>query len=298
MSKELAITNFQEMQDMAKVFIQSGMFPDVKTQSQAIVKILAGKELGLGPFAAMRGVDIIKGKAAPNSSCIANLIKKSGKYDYRIKKMTDEVCVIEFLQDKESIGESSFSMSDAKKAGLSGGNYSKYPRNMLFARALTNGARWYCADVFAGAIYTQEEAQEIEEQEEIHAELEAIDNAAAEDEARMRAANSERMKSEKLERALETGEYIMEFGSKKGQPISKVDNGIFLKKHLDKYMPDMSEYAIHAIEARMNELREEYKEKLAAKKEEELAALARDEKLRHDIEMEKALGDPDQDLDY
>ena len=30
---------------------------------------------------------------------------------------------------------------------------------MLFARALTNGARWFCADAFTGAVYTPEELQ-------------------------------------------------------------------------------------------------------------------------------------------
>jgi hypothetical protein len=39
---------------------------------------------------------------------------------------------------------------DAKEAGLTGGNndmYKKYSRNMLFARALTNGMRWYTPDL-------------------------------------------------------------------------------------------------------------------------------------------------------
>ena len=33
----------------------------------------------------------------------------------------------------------------------------KFARNMLYARCLTNGARWYCPDVYAGGIYTPEE---------------------------------------------------------------------------------------------------------------------------------------------
>ena len=38
-----------------------------------------------------------------------------------------------------------------------GSPWEKYPRNMVFARALTNGARWYCPDVFNGPIYTPDE---------------------------------------------------------------------------------------------------------------------------------------------
>ena len=34
----------------------------------------------------------------------------------------------------------------------------KFPRNMLFARAISNGARWYCPDLFNGnAVYVPEE---------------------------------------------------------------------------------------------------------------------------------------------
>ena len=33
----------------------------------------------------------------------------------------------------------------------------KWPKNMLFARALSNGAKWYCPDVFTTGIYTPDE---------------------------------------------------------------------------------------------------------------------------------------------
>jgi hypothetical protein len=60
----------------------------------------------------------------------------------------------------QTIGVSSFTMEDAKRAGLSGGdNWKKYPRNMLFARAMSNGAKWYCPDVFGGPVYTPDELE-------------------------------------------------------------------------------------------------------------------------------------------
>jgi DUF1365 family protein len=39
--------------------MKSGLFPDVKTASQAVVKILCGKELGLSPFQSMKDLYII-----------------------------------------------------------------------------------------------------------------------------------------------------------------------------------------------------------------------------------------------
>lgn len=34
---------------------------------------------------------------------------------------------------------------------------------MLFARAISNGVKWYCPDVFAGPVYVPEEMQEVTE---------------------------------------------------------------------------------------------------------------------------------------
>ena len=40
---------------------------------------------------------------------------------------------------------------------VNGANWKNYPRNMLFARAMTNGARWFCPDVYCG--YAEEELE-------------------------------------------------------------------------------------------------------------------------------------------
>ena len=41
-------------------------------------------------------------------------------------------------------------------------NYKNYPRNMYFARALSNACRWYCPEVIQG-YYTVEELQDLNE---------------------------------------------------------------------------------------------------------------------------------------
>jgi hypothetical protein len=73
--------------------------------------------------------------------------------------MTAQRCEIEFRErngDKwEIIGSSEFTAQDARAAGTK--NMDKYARNMLFARAMSNGARWYCPDIFGGPVYTPEE---------------------------------------------------------------------------------------------------------------------------------------------
>ena len=87
MTKELA-----ETMTLGDIFVQSGMFTDIKSQAQAVVKILAGRELGLSPLESMTNIYIVNGKVALQAKVIAALIKKSGKYDYRIDKQSNEEC--------------------------------------------------------------------------------------------------------------------------------------------------------------------------------------------------------------
>lgn len=147
--------------EIAYTFVQSGYFRDARSASQAMTKILAGQELGFGPMASMQGVYIVEGKGTPSLSAnlIAAAVKRTGKYNYRIREHTNDCCRIEFFEAGESVGCSEFSMADAAAAGLANkGVWKAYPRNMLFARAISNGARWYCAEVFGGnVVYTPEE---------------------------------------------------------------------------------------------------------------------------------------------
>jgi hypothetical protein len=85
------------------------------------------------------------------------MVKSSGKYNYRVTEQTDKVCSIDFYEGAELIGTSTFTIEDAKKAGTK--NTDKFPRNMLFARAMSNGVKWYTPDVFAGPVYVPEEME-------------------------------------------------------------------------------------------------------------------------------------------
>lgn len=159
MSTELITRDeFATIQGLAKTFLGSGLFKDTQSVEAAVVKMMAGRELKMGPFEAMRNINVIQGQVTLTAGCIAARIKGSGKYDYRIVKNEDDCCELEFFQDGKAVGTSKFDKADATAAGLLGKDvWKKYPRNMYFARALTNGARWYCAEVFGGPIYTPEE---------------------------------------------------------------------------------------------------------------------------------------------
>jgi hypothetical protein len=151
-----------ELMNMAKAFAESGMFADTKSAAQAIVKIQAGQEIGIPPFAAMTGIHIIQGKPTIGAGLIASRVKGSGKYDYKVIEASEKVCSIDFYQGATKIGNSTFTIDDAKKALTK--NIDKFPKNMLFARAISNGVKWYCPDVFSGPVYVPEEMPSVTEE--------------------------------------------------------------------------------------------------------------------------------------
>ena len=152
-------TSLEETMSLGDLLAKSGFFPDSRSAAQAVVKVLAGREIGFGPIASMTGINVIQGKVGIGANLIAAAIKRSGKYDYRVKTMTNDRCEIDFRErtgDKwEVIGNSVFTKEDATAAGTK--NMEKFARNMLFARAMSNGARWFTPDIFGGPIYTPEE---------------------------------------------------------------------------------------------------------------------------------------------
>lgn len=170
MTAELAtrnnlINNLGDLREVATVLVTSGYFAmkggsaEVRT-AEMITKVMAGLEMGFKPFAAAKGIHIIQGSPTVGGNLMAAAVKRSAKYDYRIRQMDDTTCKVEFFEriagKLESLGISEFTKADADKAGTQ--NMTKYPRNMLFARAISNGVRWYCPDVFEGvAVYTPEE---------------------------------------------------------------------------------------------------------------------------------------------
>lgn len=159
MTNQLAIREEYDIEKLAGHFVKSGYFQDASDVSKAVVKIQAGREFGFGAFASMTNIYIIQGRPSIGANLMAAAVKNNPRYDYRVRQMDDDACKIEYFQrngDKwESLGVSTFTLADARKAGTK--NLEKFPRNMLFARAMSNGVRWYCPDVFGTAVYTPEE---------------------------------------------------------------------------------------------------------------------------------------------
>lgn len=160
------LQEFELNQRRAKAYAESGWWEGMKL-AQALVKIEAGASLGIPPLLAMNEVHVIDGKPGLGAGACAALVKASGRYDYRIVELTPDKCVIRFYDRGEQLRpDSEFTIEDARTAQLlNKGNWTQYPRNMLFARAMTNGMAWHCPDVAMGRIYIPDElgAEDVEE---------------------------------------------------------------------------------------------------------------------------------------
>lgn len=150
--------------ELGTVLAQSGYFDSARSAAQAVVKILAGRELGFPAIASMTGIHIIEGKPSIGSNLLASAIRDSGKYDYEILEHTDQVCAIRFKRlvngawvNLEPVERITLAEAQAKKWHLSNAGkvkspWEKAPKNMLFARALTNGQKFHCPNLFSGML--------------------------------------------------------------------------------------------------------------------------------------------------
>lgn len=153
---------------LAQHFANSGFFTDATSMSKAVVKIVAGEELGIGPMAAMTGIHIIEGKPCLSANLLGVQVKRSAHYDFRPTEISAQKVVVTFFEDGEKVGTSEFTIEQARQITVKQkGSWIKlaetsrwmnYPQAMLFARALSQGVRMYCPDVTAGTpAYTPEE---------------------------------------------------------------------------------------------------------------------------------------------
>jgi hypothetical protein len=145
---------------LAQHFFDSGFFPDLKSFSQAVVKIVAGEELGIGAMTSMQGIHIIKGKPSMSANLLGVKVKQTERYNFRPVEVDDKHAKIAWFEHGEEVGYTEFTIEQAKKAKLiaKDSGWEKYPEDMLFARALTRGIRRFCPEVTAGSpAYTPEE---------------------------------------------------------------------------------------------------------------------------------------------
>lgn len=135
----------------AAMLLKSGLCPvALKTPESVLFVVLAGRDLGLSPVAALRGLAIIQGKIEVSADLQLGLFhRQGGKSSW--SELSDAVASLTLTAPWLTKPHTSrFTMEDAKRAGIATGNYQKYPKAMLRSRAITQGLKDIGFDATAG----------------------------------------------------------------------------------------------------------------------------------------------------
>lgn len=160
----VSLNSLSEVMQLGDVLARSGFFSDARSAAQAVVKVLAGRELGFASIASMVGIHIIEGKPVVGAHLMASMIKRSGRYDYRILRCDRGACELEFYERRgekwEPLGKTAMTTKEAVETGLAVGkdgktvkaNWARNADDMLFARCISKGYRRFCPDLTGGVL--------------------------------------------------------------------------------------------------------------------------------------------------
>lgn len=157
---------------MSKAAVDSKMYKGIGEQAGVMMIMLAARELGIPPCQAINGgLNIIQGKVEISARMMSALIRKAG-HRIEVKECTEHQCIL--IGKRSDTGEhqtSTFSIIEAQKAGLvkPGGGWTKWPKDMCFARALSRLSRQLFSDVI-GIGYVEGEISQVVEQKNIDVE--------------------------------------------------------------------------------------------------------------------------------
>ncbi len=154
-------SEFDTLLKMMQMLVKSGFLPSaIKTAEQAMAIALKGRELDIPPMQAFSQISVIQGKPSIGAELMLALIyRKYPNAKIDIVENTNLRAEIKACRvGSKAVASFSFSMEDAKRAGLTGkDSWAKYPANMLYWRAVSNMARALFPDCLMGCSHTPEE---------------------------------------------------------------------------------------------------------------------------------------------
>lgn len=163
MSEETRITNvdvseWAVLRQQAEALVASGLLPSsINTWQKAVAIMLLGRELGVGPWAALGNINVIQNKPTISPQLMLALINRSGQLEDMKIEDDGSACTVTLARKGRTPHHYSFSMSDAQSMGLvHKDNWKKQPLIMRQWRAVAGCARVVFADVILG-LYTPEE---------------------------------------------------------------------------------------------------------------------------------------------
>ncbi|UOF79603.1 rect family [Caudoviricetes sp.] len=133
--------SFGEMVSMGDQLVRTGFLPQhLKNGAQVAAVILTGRELGMEPMRAIRSLQLVKGKVTENAdSQLARFKADGGRAQF--KQLDDAAAVLYLKHPNGDEHTETFTIQDARNAGILSDMYKKYPRAMLRSRAITAGLK-------------------------------------------------------------------------------------------------------------------------------------------------------------
>lgn len=155
-----ALVPISDLERMAKAIASSRLF-GMQTPEQALALMLVAAAEGRHPGSVAAEYHIINGKPALRSDAmLARYLNSGGSIEWH--EHTDEKVSATFKHPQGGSLKIDWDMARAKKAGLGGkDNWTKYPRQMLRARVISEGVRATNPAVAVG-VYTVEETQDFD----------------------------------------------------------------------------------------------------------------------------------------
>lgn len=155
--------DLQVLKTIAMTAHVSGLYNTVGGEAKILMILLAAQDLGIKPTIALNGgIWNIQGKIEISARLMSAMIRKAG-HSISFKQCDAKGCILQGKRaDNGDTMEASFTMEDAKLAGLAGRDvWKKYAEDMLYARALSRLARRLFADVIGTAYVEGEISGEI-----------------------------------------------------------------------------------------------------------------------------------------
>jgi hypothetical protein len=145
----------------ALIAAASSLAPDALRgrPQDALIVLMAGRELGLAPMQSMRMLSVIKGKVTLAADATVALVRRSGEcVEWRLVETTAQRATYTTRRKGDTEPTTlTWTIEQAQRAGLTGGQgWRSYPEAMLRARCASALARVVYPDLVAG-IYDPDE---------------------------------------------------------------------------------------------------------------------------------------------
>lgn len=157
MSNELV--PFERQMVLAKAFADSKLF-GVQDANQALALMAICEAQGLHPANAVQEYHIIQGRPSLRADAMLTRFQRAGG-SVEFTAYTDERVEAKFVHPQGGSLTVDWDMARAKKAGLATAMWTKYPRQMLRSRVISEGVRSLFPGVLGG-MYAPEEVSEFE----------------------------------------------------------------------------------------------------------------------------------------